>query len=128
MEEFLGSMDEALRAAPTDPLGSLLTRWERRYPGKTTDTMITWNNIVEDRRLMVQRLEEALPVSGAVQMVAEFVSTNALGSSTDRNDCISIVVFEKAGGDGFEPSDPQFLADVGCFPRSRQLLCRQQLY
>ncbi|KAG0293742.1 hypothetical protein BGZ96_002384 [Linnemannia gamsii] len=63
MEEFLGGMDEALRAAPTDPLGSLLTRWERRYPGKTTDTMITWNNIVEDRRLMVQRLEEALPYS-----------------------------------------------------------------
>ncbi|KAF9155537.1 hypothetical protein BG015_009513 [Linnemannia schmuckeri] len=63
MEEFLSSMDEALRAAPADPLGSLLTRWERRYPGKTTDTMITWNNIVEDRRLMVQRLEEALPYS-----------------------------------------------------------------
>ncbi|KAF9135211.1 hypothetical protein BGW39_004143 [Mortierella sp. 14UC] len=63
MEEFSSSMDEALRAAPTDPLGSLLARWERRYPGKTTDTMITWNNIVEDRRLMVQRLEEALPYS-----------------------------------------------------------------
>ncbi|KAF9909938.1 hypothetical protein EC991_007741 [Linnemannia zychae] len=63
MEEFLSSMDEALRASPTDPLGSLLTRWERRYPGKTTDTMITWNNIIEDRRLMVQRLEETLPYS-----------------------------------------------------------------
>lgn len=128
MEEFLSSMDEALRAAPTDPLGSLLTRWERRYPGKTTDTMITWNNIVEDRRLMVQRLEEALPVSGAVHVAADFVSTNRLGSNTNRDDCISIVVFEKAGSDGVEPSDPQFFTDVGCFPRSRQLLCRQQLY
>ncbi|KAG0205959.1 hypothetical protein BGX33_007637 [Mortierella sp. NVP41] len=63
MEEFLGGMDDALRAAPTNPLGSLLTRWERRYPGKTTDTMVTWNNILEDRRLMVQRLEEVLPYS-----------------------------------------------------------------
>jgi len=72
MEEFLGGMDDALRAAPTDPLGSLLNRWERRYPGKTADTMITWNNIVEDRRLMVQRMEEVLPVRFDTKIILRF--------------------------------------------------------
>ncbi|KAG0303333.1 hypothetical protein BGZ98_006787, partial [Dissophora globulifera] len=63
MEEFLGSADVALRAPSTDPLTPLISRWDRRFPGKSTDTMITWGDVIDDRRLMIQRLEDHLPYS-----------------------------------------------------------------
>jgi len=57
MEEFLGGVDVALRGSAQDPLTPLLAKWENRFPGKTTDTMITWNNVLDDRNAMITRLE-----------------------------------------------------------------------
>ncbi|KAG0005263.1 hypothetical protein BGZ65_011584, partial [Modicella reniformis] len=58
MEEFLESVDGALRASTTDCLTPLISKWNNRFPEKTRDTMITWNNVLEDRKLMIQRLED----------------------------------------------------------------------
>ncbi|KAF8937820.1 hypothetical protein BGZ58_002088 [Dissophora ornata] len=69
MEEFLGSVDAALRASVTDPLMQLLSKWDRRYPGKSTDTMITWSNVLEDRRLMIQCLEDHITHSRRQELV-----------------------------------------------------------
>ncbi|KAF9401271.1 hypothetical protein BGX21_002182 [Mortierella sp. AD011] len=63
MEEFLGGIDAALRASSADPLTPLLLKWDRRFPDTSTDTMITWSNVLDDRKLMTQRLEEHLPYS-----------------------------------------------------------------
>ncbi|KAF9116341.1 hypothetical protein BGX27_003334 [Mortierella sp. AM989] len=63
MEEFLGSVDAALRAPSGDSLTSLLLKWGRRFPDTSTDTMITWSNVLDDRKLMIQRLDEHLPYS-----------------------------------------------------------------
>ncbi|KAF9184663.1 hypothetical protein BGZ51_003206 [Haplosporangium sp. Z 767] len=57
LEEFLGGVDDILRSSEADPLTPLLLKWEHRFPGKTTDNMITWNNMLEDRKLMVRQLE-----------------------------------------------------------------------
>ncbi|KAG0254733.1 hypothetical protein BG011_005543 [Mortierella polycephala] len=57
LEEFLGGVDDILRSSETDPLTPLLSKWGHRFPDKTTDNMITWNNMLEDRKLMVRQLE-----------------------------------------------------------------------
>lgn len=66
MEEFLEGIDEALRGSAQDPLTLLLAKWENRFPGKTTDTMITWNNVLDDRNAMITRLEGQINVSSEV--------------------------------------------------------------
>lgn len=63
LEEFLESIDVALRGSVQDPVTPLLAKWENRFPGKTTDTMITWNNVLDDRNLMITRLEGQTTVS-----------------------------------------------------------------
>ncbi|KAF9955057.1 hypothetical protein BGZ72_004086 [Mortierella alpina] len=63
LEEFLNSIDTVLRSSAVDPFLPLLSKWERRYPGKTTDTMVTWHNVLDDRTLMIRRLEEHVPYS-----------------------------------------------------------------
>ncbi|KAF9986247.1 hypothetical protein BGZ75_002051 [Mortierella antarctica] len=63
LEEFLDGIDTVLRSSTNDPFLALLSKWERRYPGKTTDTMVTWHNVLDDRSLMIRRLEEHVPYS-----------------------------------------------------------------
>ncbi|KAF9965129.1 hypothetical protein BGZ70_005357 [Mortierella alpina] len=63
LEEFLGGIDTVLRSSTNDPFQFLLSKWERRYPGKTTDTMVTWHNVLDDRSLMIRRLEDHVPYS-----------------------------------------------------------------
>ncbi|KAG0050163.1 hypothetical protein BGZ83_005055 [Gryganskiella cystojenkinii] len=63
LEEFLESINVALRGSVQDPLTPLLSKWENRFPGKTTDTMITWNNVLDDRDLMIRRLEGQLKLT-----------------------------------------------------------------
>ncbi|GJJ77035.1 DNA-dependent protein kinase catalytic subunit [Entomortierella parvispora] len=65
MEEFLEGIDVALRGSAQDPLIPLLAKWENRFPGKTTDTMITWNNVLDDRNAMITRLEGQINFSRA---------------------------------------------------------------
>jgi len=59
----LRSINEALRGSVQDALTPLLAKWENRFPGKTTDTMVTWNNVLDDRDLMIRRLEGQITVS-----------------------------------------------------------------
>ncbi|KAG0369575.1 hypothetical protein BGZ54_009551 [Gamsiella multidivaricata] len=63
LEEFLDCVDAALCSSNTDPLEPLLSKWDRRFPGVSTDTMITWRNVLDDRKLMIQRLEDHLSYS-----------------------------------------------------------------
>ncbi|KAF9937669.1 hypothetical protein BGZ67_001000 [Mortierella alpina] len=63
LEEFLDGIDTVLRSSTNDPFLALLSKWERRYPGKTTDTMVTWHNVLDDRSLMIRRLKEHVPYS-----------------------------------------------------------------
>ncbi|CAO3567705.1 unnamed protein product [Mortierella alpina] len=63
LEEFLGGIDNVLRSSANDPFQLLLSKWDHRYPGKTTDTMVTWHNVLDDRSLMIRRLEEHVPYS-----------------------------------------------------------------
>ncbi|KAI1315202.1 hypothetical protein EDD11_001140 [Mortierella claussenii] len=69
MEEFLTGVDEVLRTSKANPLEPLLSKWGRRFPGKSTDTMVTWNNVLDDRKLMVQRLEDHIPYSRKQEML-----------------------------------------------------------
>lgn len=63
MDEFLASMDEAQKSTSTNPVMPLLAKWEGRFPGKTTDSIRTWCNVRDDRKLMIDRLEEKCQVS-----------------------------------------------------------------
>ncbi|KAF9439193.1 hypothetical protein BGZ76_009365 [Entomortierella beljakovae] len=63
MEELLGGVDAALRGSTPNPLMALLSKWDRRFPDTSSDTMITWGNVLGDRKLMIQRLEDRLPYS-----------------------------------------------------------------
>ncbi|KAF9360792.1 hypothetical protein BGX26_007743 [Mortierella sp. AD094] len=69
MEEFLGGIDAALRASSADPLTPLLSKWDRRFPGTSTDTMVTWSNVLDDRKLMIRRLDEHLPYSKKQELI-----------------------------------------------------------
>ncbi|KAF9419367.1 hypothetical protein BGZ94_009435, partial [Podila epigama] len=64
LDEFLNSVDQAQKSANANPLLPLLGKWENRYPGKTTDSIVTWNNVVDDRKLMIRRLGEWTQLSG----------------------------------------------------------------
>lgn len=66
MDEFLTSMDEAHKSSTANPVLPLLTKWEGRFPGKTTDTVRTWGNVRDDRNLMIRRLEDTCQVSDTV--------------------------------------------------------------
>ncbi|KAF9390467.1 hypothetical protein CPB97_009177 [Podila verticillata] len=63
MDEFLASMDEAQKSTSTNPVMPLLAKWEGRFPGKTTDSIRTWCNVRDDRKLMIDRLEEKCQLS-----------------------------------------------------------------
>ncbi|KAG0357941.1 hypothetical protein BG005_002930 [Podila minutissima] len=63
MDEFLTSMDEAHKSSTANPVLPLLTKWEGRFPGKTTDTVRTWGNVRDDRNLMIRRLEDTCQLS-----------------------------------------------------------------
>lgn len=58
VEEFLECVNAVMRDSTVDPLRPLLSKWGNRFPDKHSDTMITWSNVLEDRKLMVQRLED----------------------------------------------------------------------
>lgn len=63
MDEFLTSMDEAQKSISANPVLPLLAKWEGRFPGKTTDSIRTWGNVRDDRRLLIDRLEEKCQVN-----------------------------------------------------------------
>ncbi|KAF9205542.1 hypothetical protein BGZ49_003876 [Haplosporangium sp. Z 27] len=69
MEEFLGSVDAALRTNSEDVLTPLILKWDQRFPGTSTDTMVTWGNVLDDRKLMIQRLDEYLPHSRKNELI-----------------------------------------------------------
>ncbi|KAF9918927.1 hypothetical protein BX616_004199 [Lobosporangium transversale] len=58
LEEFLGAVDKALRDPMASFLASLISKWDHRFPSVSTDTMVTWSNVLDDRKLMIQRLED----------------------------------------------------------------------
>ncbi|KAG0234361.1 hypothetical protein BGX31_004586 [Mortierella sp. GBA43] len=59
VEEFLDSVNMVMRVSTADPLTPLLSKWDKRFPDKHSDTMIVWSNVLEDRKLMIQRLEDS---------------------------------------------------------------------
>ncbi|KAF8935223.1 hypothetical protein BGZ52_000691 [Haplosporangium bisporale] len=63
MDEFLASMDEAQKSTSANPVLPLLAKWEGRFPGKTTDSIRIWGNVRDDRKLMIDRLEEKCQLS-----------------------------------------------------------------
>lgn len=58
MEEFLEKVNAVMRDSTTDSLTPLLSKWNKRFPDRFSDTMVTWSNVLEDRKLMIQRLED----------------------------------------------------------------------
>ncbi|KAG0339299.1 hypothetical protein BG004_006877 [Podila humilis] len=68
MDEFLSAMDQAQKITDVDPMLPLLSKWENRFPGRTTDSILTWSNVRDDRNLMVRRLEDTCEFSRSKEL------------------------------------------------------------
>ncbi|KAF9970692.1 hypothetical protein BGZ73_006560 [Actinomortierella ambigua] len=63
MEEYLQAADAIQKSEQLKPMEALLDLWHDRYPDKATDNITTWMDVVDDRKMMISRLEEVRSIS-----------------------------------------------------------------
>ncbi|KAG0227795.1 hypothetical protein BGW42_002714 [Actinomortierella wolfii] len=67
MEEYLQTADALQKSDQLNPFYTLLDQWHNRYPDKSTDNIATWMDVVDDRKMMIARLEELRPISSPLR-------------------------------------------------------------
>ncbi|KAG0257869.1 hypothetical protein DFQ27_004903 [Actinomortierella ambigua] len=76
MEEYLHAADTLQKSDQPKPMEALLDLWHDRYPDKAADNIATWMDVVDDRKMMIARLEEVRPINSPV--LRERVLTEAV--------------------------------------------------